>query len=73
MYLVHDRSGAHPSQQIPGLTWKVVMHPPHSPDMMPLDYGIFGAAKGDLDRKVQPTWKWVDRVNEFKRILQGCH
>jgi hypothetical protein len=38
---------------------------------MPLDYGIFGAAKAALDKAIRPHWKWVDKVNEFKRILQG--
>ena len=69
IYLVHDKSTCHPTQPIPGLSWRPVAHPPHSPDLMPLDYGIFGAAKQELDRKAPRGMPWADKVRLFKEIL----
>lgn len=69
-FLVHDRCGVHPKRQIPEVTWKVVAHPPHSPDLMPLDYGIFGMAKVALDKKVRRAQSWDEKVQIFKTILK---
>ena len=69
-FLIHDRSGVHPKKQIPGVSWKVVAHPPHSPDLMPLDYGIFGMTKTALDNEVRRDQPWEEKVQIFKDILK---
>jgi hypothetical protein len=71
IYLVHDRSTTHPSHPIPGCPWVVVSHPPHSPDLMPLDYGIFGTAKQELDRRATRAMPWADKVQLYKDILMA--
>lgn len=70
IYLVHDKSRTHPSQPIPEVTWKPVAHPPHSPDLMPLDYGIFGAAKLELDRRATRAMPWEEKAALFMQVLQ---
>jgi hypothetical protein len=70
IYLVHDKCRTHPSQPIPGVAWTPVAHPPHSPDLMPLDYGIFGAAKLELDRRATRAMPWEEKAALFKKILQ---
>lgn len=71
IYLVHDRSSTHPSKPIPGVSWTPVAHPPHSPDLMPLDYGIFGTAKQELDRSSTRAMPWADKVQLYKDILMA--
>ena len=71
IYLVHDKSTTHPSKPIPGVSWTILSHPPHSPDLMPLDYGIFGTAKRELDSKITRDMPWADKVKLYKDILMA--
>jgi len=71
IFLVHDRSTTHPSQPIPGCSWIVVSHPPHSCNLMPLYYGIFGTSKQELDRWASHVMPWADKVQLYKDILKA--
>ena len=70
MLLVHDRSTSHPRQPIPGVPWALAEHPPRSPDMMPLDYSLFGTAKNKLMEATSLASSWEERVKLFLEILQ---
>ena len=67
--IVHDGARVHHKKQIPGVPWTTVTQPPHSPDMMPLDYGIFGFTKSRLQRAVLRSDAWEDKVQMFKDFL----
>ena len=69
MQLVHDKAKIHHTQPLPDAPWRPVAHPPCSPDMMPLDYGIFGTVKTRLQREVTRSATWEQKVQLFKKIL----
>ena len=50
--LIHDGAMVHHKKKIPGIKWTPVKQPPHSPDMMPLYYAIFGFTNVRLQRAV---------------------
>ncbi len=70
--LIHDRSRVHSKGSIEGVPWEVAMHPPRSPDLMPLDYGVFGTAKNEEVRisRSKKNFSWEERVSTFKTILK---
>ena len=72
--LVHDRSRVHSSTPVqhglPDLPLRAVLQPARSPDLQPLDYGIFGFTKNELGRTRIEGGKWVDRVHKFMEILR---
>lgn len=72
--LVHDKSTVHTSSVVVhGLKCMgldAVVQPPRSPDVMPLDYGIFGCIKLALERELPRNVPWADRVEKFKDLLQ---
>lgn len=68
--LVHDRGPCHPKGPIPGVHWRPVQLPPHSPDLDPLDYGIFGTTKTKLGTLMPYCPNWEKRVSEFQRLLR---
>lgn len=72
--LVHDKSTCHPGAPIdvglPGAKLNVSMAAPRSPDLMPLDYAVFGLAKRKLLDAQQSHWTWADRAAFFIRTLQ---
>jgi hypothetical protein len=74
--LLHDKSRQHRSKTavegLHELGLAVMVQPPRSPDLMPLDYGIFGFTKNQLDRQVPRHAAWGDRVKRFKELLQEC-
>lgn len=71
--LVHDRSRVHTSAKVKrGLTemhLSDVVQPARSPDLQPLDYGIFGTAKAQLDRQLSRNSPWTDRAERFVQLL----
>jgi hypothetical protein len=72
--LIHDRSRVHSKGSIEGVPWEVAMHPPRSPDLMPLDYGVFGTAKNEevrISSSKKQGMSWEERVSTFKTILKG--
>lgn len=58
---VHDRDPAHLSKAVPQLIeaqgHKVMVLPPRSPDLDPLDYAVFGHSK-----------RWLDQVNRAPHV-----
>jgi hypothetical protein len=72
--LVHDKSKVHMSKPVKkgleDLALRVVVGPPRSPDLMPLDYGIFGFTKTQLERNLTKHANWGDRVQKFKELLR---
>ena len=69
MQLVHDKAKIHHTKPLTEAPWQPVAHPPRSPDMMPLDYGIFGTVKTRLQREVPRGATWEHKVQLFKKIL----
>jgi hypothetical protein len=67
--LVQDGARVHGKEILPDAPWVPVTQPPHSPDMMPLDYGIFGFTKIRLQRAVDRGDSWESRVQLFKKFL----
>ena len=74
--LMHDRSQVHQSafvrQQLLSMGLEVELLPPRSPDLMPLDYGIFGTSKLQLERHGGRAAPWGERVSMFKHVLQSA-
>ena len=73
--LVHDKARQHTCVTVrqwlqqQGVT--AVVQPARSPDMMPLDYGIFGATRAQLGRALPLSALWEDRVATFKQFLSS--
>jgi hypothetical protein len=74
--LVHDRGKAHMSAVVmhglQQLGLRAVAMPPRSPDLMPLDYGIFGTCKLQLERSMPRNAAWGDRVGRFKELIAAA-
>lgn len=74
--LVHDRGKAHMSMAVTHgleqLGLRAVALPPRSPDLMPLDYGIFGTCKQQLERSMARNAAWGDRVARFKELIAAA-
>jgi hypothetical protein len=74
--LVHDREPAHRSMDVKrlveGAGHMIMLLPPRSPDLDPLDYGVFGGAKAWLERErpAGPTYSWRDRCTAFMDHIQ---
>ena len=74
--LIHDRAKAHQSggsmQIIKGSMQRCMVikaGPPRSPDLMPLDYGCFGAAKARARATTAGVESWQQRANYFIQQL----
>ena len=90
--LVHDRSTTHVNHvvktQLKSLNLCEELLPPRSPDLQPLDYGVFSTSKNKLERESQRHDDWTKRaldlekhireapfaniVAEFPKRLQAC-
>jgi hypothetical protein len=75
MVLLHDRDPAHKDSTVS--SWcetkgiNIELLPERSPDLDPLDYGLFGVAKQNLDSSVQrQKLGWGARCAELLNILQ---
>lgn len=72
--LVHVRLPVHKSLQVQ--RWleerqlQSKLAPPRSPDLMPLDYGIFGTVKQQLGRELAVTASWCSRAERFMELLR---
>lgn len=74
--LVHDRSTCHSNQPIQidseGTVLKVAVAPPRSPDLMPLDYSIFGTAKNAVLRDAKMMRSRATRAEGFVAKLRNA-
>lgn len=67
----HLKPGQHQLKaQGPDCCLDVMTQPPRSPDIMPLDYAVFGLAKRALKAKFRSNWEWPARAAEFVRLLR---
>lgn len=75
-WLVHDRDTAHTSKRVQSLVdhlgLQTVLTPPRSPDLQPLDYGVFGNCKRQLAKQSLQQEKWPSTAVEFKNIVQDA-
>lgn len=76
-FVVHDRDPVHRSTlvqehatHLQGMQKGLQLLPPRSPDMQPLDYGIFGTVKTQLDRLVGLRADWSVRATTFMRLIR---
>ena len=73
---VHDRDPSHRThavtQYLESQGHKVMLLPPRSPDLDPLDYAVFGHAKAWLERTMPSSMSsWEQRCSAFVKHLQG--
>jgi hypothetical protein len=73
--VVHDRSKAHTSGAaalaLSQLQLKAQLLPPRSPDLQPLDYGIFSTSKVKLARELGARSDWSRRVATLKNLIRA--
>lgn len=76
--LVHDRSTCHTREGTIKLGARrseamltAMLAPPRSPDLMPLDYTVFGTVKSKLLRELQHLDTWKEKASRFVELLQG--
>ena len=71
--LVHDKSTVHTcTHVVHGLMdigLRSAVQPTRSPDLMPMDYGVFGFTKNQLARELPMHSKWEDRVSRYMELL----
>jgi hypothetical protein len=73
VYLVHDRAKFHPKKTVDvGVfgSLKAIHAPPRSPDLMPLDYCVFGTVKNTMTRGGWRSRPWPERAQKFVELLQ---
>lgn len=72
--LVHDRNTVHKSTVVSKWLEKHQIQsslaPPRSPDLMPLDYGVFGTVKQELSRAQGYSVAWEGRANKFLELVR---
>ena len=74
--LLHDRDPAHQSKEFAAFAERsgirVAVLPPRSPDLDPLDYGVFGTVKNQLEKEVeQKGLDWSQRCSRLVELLEG--
>ena len=72
---VHDRDPSHRTPQVQRLLesegQQVMLLPPRSPDLDPLDYAVFAHSKGWLERNMPPSrCSWEQRCKAFVQHLE---
>lgn len=77
-HLLHDRDPAHKSREAQAaaasLGVQVVQFPTIAADLDPLDFGLFGAVKGEWRKqKVVEGWSWDEQCLQFIRMLEGAN
>lgn len=75
MIIVHDRDPTHLSsdvvQLVVGKGLKLMVLPPRSPDLNPLDYAVFSNSKAWLERnRPGERWDWDSRCTAFVQHIQ---
>lgn len=71
--LVHDKSRVHMSkvvdEHLKTIHLDVAVMPPRSPDLQPLDFGIFSTCKNKLAKHAGRKLKWTERALELKKLI----
>jgi hypothetical protein len=75
--LLHDRDGAHNSKAAKSFAAhynvNAVLLPPRSPDLNPLDYGVFGPAQKKLDRAMEERrLSWEEQCAFLETALKDA-
>jgi hypothetical protein len=72
--LVHDRSTTHNNglvrAKLQSLNLREHLMPPRSPDLQPLDYGVFSTSKNKLQPASERDDDWVQRVVELEKHIR---
>lgn len=77
-YLLHDRDPAHTSKAFKSFAANYNVHvellPPHSPDLDPLDYGVFGPAQRKLDRAMEwQRMSWDEQCSFLEQAIKAAN
>lgn len=74
LVLVHDRNAVHCANAVKKWLEEEEVHavlaPPRSPDLMPLDYSVFGTTKQAVKRQVGIKAAWDVRARTFLNLLR---
>lgn len=74
--LLHDHDPAHTSKAFKALAARynidAMLLPARSPDLNPLDYGVFGAAQRKLEREERQRMTFDEQRAFMERTLQEC-
>jgi hypothetical protein len=75
--LLHDRDAAHSSKAVKNFAAhynvNAVLLPPRSPDLNPLDYGVFGPAQKKLDRAMEERQlSWEEQCTFLEDALKNA-
>jgi hypothetical protein len=55
--VLHDNARPHVKDMLPSIRWKVLDHPPYSPDLSPCDYQVLFSVKKVLNSRIF----WLDK------------
>ena len=74
--LQHDNATPHTARQtqswIEKYGWEILPHPPHSPDLAPSDFHLFGPLKRELaGKRFDDNDELVDHVRQWLQSLDG--
>ena len=74
--LQHDNATPHTARVTQGWLekygWEILPHPPHSPDLAPSDYHLFGPLKRELaGKRFDDDEELVDHVRKWLQNLDG--
>ncbi|GFR86394.1 von Willebrand factor A domain-containing protein 3A [Elysia marginata] len=74
--LQHNNATPHTARVMQGWLekygWEIVSHPPHSPDLAPSDYHLFGPLKHELaGKRFDDNEELVDHVRKWLQNLDG--
>jgi hypothetical protein len=72
--LIHDRDTAHTCkatiEKLQQIGLKSMLAPPRSPDLDPLDYGIWPTQKTALERCFRPGRTWDQKAHKFMELIR---
>jgi hypothetical protein len=75
-WVLHDRDPAHKSSTVKSLLKQLHLPaellPPRSPDLMPLDYGIFGNCKRQARQQSPPQPDWASTAIDFRKRVENA-
>jgi len=77
LHLLHDRDTAHTSKAFKSFaasySVQAELLPPHSPDLDPLDYAVFGPAQRKLDRAMErQRMSWQEQCSFLEEAIKAA-